>query len=113
MTFDSMQDFESGLFVQIGDDIVADLAHAGYFALLDDLLCPAAVERARVPCAHSFVGSIHILRDMPVDLYDIERILNYFRPNGARCDCQVLTHFAPESRFATVCSRALADVPNR
>jgi hypothetical protein len=99
-----MDNLDFGLFVQIGDDIVADLAQAGYFTCLDDLLCPPDADRPRIPCGHSFAGSIHILRDMPVDLYDIERILNYFRPNGACCDCQVLTRFAPESRFVTVCS---------
>jgi hypothetical protein len=103
MTFDPTQDFESGLFVQIGDDIVADLARAGYFTKLDDLLCPADRVPPRILCAQSFAGSIRVLRDLPVDLYDIERILNFFRPNGARCDCQVLMRFAPGSRFANAC----------
>jgi hypothetical protein len=95
------QDF--GLFIQIGDDIVADLARAGYFTLLDDRLCPADPAQQRVFCAHRFAGSISILRDLPTDLYDIERILNFFRAQGARCDCQVLTKFAEGSRFNTVC----------
>jgi hypothetical protein len=95
------QDF--GLFIQIGDDIVADLARAGYFAQLDDRLCPADPGQQRVFCAHRFAGSIRILRDLPTDLYDIERILNFFRAQGARCDCQVLTRFAPESRFTAHC----------
>jgi hypothetical protein len=104
MTFDSAQDFDSGLFVQIGDDIVADLARAGYFALLDDRLCPADPAQPRTECVHRFAGSISILRDLPVDLYDIERILNFFRARGARCDCQVLTKLAPDSRFRVMCS---------
>ena len=103
MTFEPMQDFAPGLFVQIGDDIVGDLARAGYFARLDDLLCPAYPTQPREACGHHFAGSIQVLRDLPVDLYDIERILNFFRPNGARCDCQVLARFAPESRFAHIC----------
>jgi hypothetical protein len=103
MTFDSAQDFDSGLFVQIGDDIIADLARARYFALLDDRLCPADSSQSRRVCAHSFAGSISVLRDLPVDLYDIERILNFFRAQGARCDCQVLTQLAPDSRFNTLC----------
>jgi hypothetical protein len=104
MTFDSAQDFNSGLFVQIGEDIPADLARAGYFALLDDRLCPADPAQQRVACAHRFPGSISILRDLPTDLYDIERILNFFRSQGVRCDCQVLTRYAPESRFQSQCS---------
>jgi len=96
-----MDDF--GLFIQIGDDIVADLARAGYFAQLDDRLCPADPAQPRAQCIHRFAGSISILRDLPVDLYDIERILNFFRAQGARCDCQVLTKLAPRSRFNSVC----------
>jgi hypothetical protein len=111
MTFDSAQEFESGLFVQIGDDILADLARAGYFARLDDLLCPADPAQSRIACPHSFAGSISVLRDLPVDLYDIERILNFFRPQSARCDCQVLSQFAPESRFAIICGPGLPQTP--
>jgi hypothetical protein len=103
MTFDSAQDFDSGLFVQIGDKIVDDLARAGYFALLDDRLCPADPAQPRAVCKHRFAGSISILRELPVDLYDIERILNFFRAQGARCDCQVLTRIARDSRFNTIC----------
>jgi hypothetical protein len=106
MTLDSAQDFDSGLFVQIGEDIPADLARTGYFALLDDHLCPADPAQPRGACRHSFAGSIRILRDLPTDLYDIERILNFFRAQGARCDCQVLTRFAPQSRFNTRCNPA-------
>ena len=95
------QDF--GLFIQIGEDIVADLARAGYFAQLDDRLCPADPSQPRPECIHRFVGSISILRDLPVDLFDIERILNFFRAQGARCDCQVLARIAPESRFQSQC----------
>lgn len=108
MTFDSAQEFDSGLFVQIGEDIPADLARAGYFAQLDNRLCPADPAQPRTHCIHRFVGSIKILRDLPVDLYDIERILNFFRAQGARCDCQVLTRFAPESRFNSICRTAQA-----
>ncbi|HEY3706301.1 MAG TPA: DUF2695 domain-containing protein [Terracidiphilus sp.] len=96
-----MQDFESGLFTQIGDDIIADLARAGYFARLDDQLCPADTAPPLAPCEHSFAASIQVLRELPVDLYDIERILNFFRTHGAACDCEVLTLFAPASRFRT------------
>jgi hypothetical protein len=99
-----MDNVDFGLFVQIGEDIPADLARARYFALLDDRLCPADSSQPRVPCIHRFAGSISILRDLPVDLYDIERILNFFRAQGARCDCQVLTRFAPKSRFQSLCS---------
>ena len=98
------QDF--GLFLQIGEDSVADLARAGYFAQLDDRLCPADPDQPRTECIHRFVGSISILRELPVDLYDIERILNFFRARGARCDCQVLMKLAPESRFRERCGSA-------
>jgi hypothetical protein len=108
MAFDSAQEFDSGLFVQIGDDIIADLARAGYFARLDDRLCPADPAQARAECIHRFAGSISILRDLPVDLYDIERILNFFRALGVRCDCQVLTRLARNSRFNTVCRSGLS-----
>ncbi|UWZ82438.1 hypothetical protein [Occallatibacter riparius] len=101
-----MDEQNLGLFLQIGDDIVADLARAGYFAQLDDRLCPADPAQPRTECIHRFVGSIAILRELPVDLYDIERILNFFRAQGAHCDCQVLMKLAPESRFREQCGSA-------
>lgn len=102
MSEDSYSDSEFlGL---IGEDIVSDLARARFFEQLDDRLCPADPAEPRVACNHSFAGSIKILRELAIELYDIERILNFFRAQGARCDCETLLRFAPRSRFSTTCA---------
>ncbi|HEY2857192.1 MAG TPA: hypothetical protein VGJ21_02120 [Terracidiphilus sp.] len=74
-----------------------------FFELLDDRLCPADEGKARAECAHSFANSIKVLRELAIDLNDVQRVLMYFRERGARCDCDVLMKVAEKNRFRTRC----------
>jgi hypothetical protein len=87
----------------IGPDVLGALKKFRFFERLDDRLCPADPEAPRIACGHSFAGSIRILRDLAIDLNDVQRIIMFFRAQGARCDCEVLTRIAEESRFRARC----------
>jgi hypothetical protein len=87
----------------IGEDILSALEKIRFFGRLDDLLCPADAGAPRAACGHSFANSIRILRNLAIDLNDIQRIILFFRAQGVRCDCGVLTQVANESRFRAEC----------
>ena len=84
---------------QITADILGALTRCRYFELLDDRLCPADPTQPRVRCAHSFATTICILRELGMDLYDLEEVMGFLRASGARCDCGVLYNVALESRL--------------
>jgi hypothetical protein len=83
----------------IGPDVLGALKKLRFFERLDDRLCPADAATARVQCGHSFANSIRILRNLAIDLNDVQVIILFFRAQGVRCDCGVLTKVADESRF--------------
>lgn len=87
----------------IGEDIVGALKKIRFFERLDEQLCPVEAAAPRGECGHSFAHSIRILRNLAIDLNDIQKIILFFRAQGVRCDCGVLTKVAEESRFRTVC----------
>lgn len=90
----------------IVSDIPGALKKVGFFELLDDRLCPADAARPRVACGHSFANTIRILRDLGIDLNDMQEVFGYLRGHGARCDCEVLTRIAETSRFKGICAKS-------
>lgn len=90
----------------VGPDIPGALERAGFYARLDDRLCPADPAAPRVPCGHSFSNTIRILRDLAIDLNELQDVIAWFRSNGAHCDCEVLQTLAPRCRFTTECTPA-------
>jgi hypothetical protein len=90
----------------IASDIPAALKKVGYFELLDDRLCPPDPVQPHGPCGHSFANTIHILRELGIELIDLQKVFGYLRSQGAHCDCEVLTKIAENSRFKTLCAKA-------
>lgn len=90
----------------IASDIPGALRKVGYFELLDDRLCPPDAAQPRIRCGHSFANTIDILRNLGIDLNDLQDVFGYLRSQGAHCDCEVLTKISETSRFKTLCATA-------
>jgi hypothetical protein len=85
----------------VGSDVMGALERSRFFERLDDRLCPADPAQPRIVCGHSFATTIRILRELAIELNELEAVIGYFRANGARCDCEVLSKMADQSRFKT------------
>jgi hypothetical protein len=82
------------------------LQRSRFFQRLDDRMCPLDPTQARIACGHSFVNTIRILRELAIDLNELQDVVGYFRANGAHCDCEVLLKFAGESRLSSECGKS-------
>jgi len=89
----------------IGSDVMGALERSRFFERLDDRLCPADPAQPRTVCGHSFATTIRILRDLAIDLNELQDVIGYFRANGAHCDCEVLDKLATQSRFKARCAK--------
>jgi hypothetical protein len=93
----------------VGSDVMGALERVRYFERLDDLLCPADRAQPRVACGHSFANTIRILRDLTIDLNELQDVIGFLRAHGARCDCEVLSKMGGHSRFKTQCAAESQD----
>jgi len=90
----------------VSSDIMGALERSRFFERLDDRLCPADPAQPRIVYGHSFATTIRILRDLAIDLNDLQDVIGYFRANGARCDCEVFQKLGGESRLKAECGRS-------
>jgi hypothetical protein len=90
----------------VGSDVMGALQRSRFFERLDDRLCPANPTQPAIACGHSFANTIRILRDLAIDLNELQDVIGYLRVKGARCDCEVLGKVAEHSRFKTHCAES-------
>ncbi|MGA3133753.1 MAG: DUF2695 domain-containing protein [Terracidiphilus sp.] len=86
----------------IASNVLGVLEKRSFFTRLDDLFCPVDPSIDRAKCGHSFDKSVSILRDLDMnldDVDDVEDVLGVLRFRGACCDCEVLYNMAEESRL--------------
>jgi len=93
----------------VGSDVMGALERSRFFERLDDRLCPADPAQPRVACGHSFANTIRILRDLAIDLNELQDVIGFLRGQGAHCDCEVLSKMAGQSRFKTQCAAESRD----
>jgi hypothetical protein len=91
---------DEGEFVaSIGPDVISTLAARGFFAELDDRLCPVDGSDAREHCGGDHEISTSILRSRGFDDIDIAEVLAVLRSQGGFCDCEILYNVVDTSRL--------------
>jgi hypothetical protein len=74
------------------------LAKRGFFAKLDDYMCPAEEFEPYV-CQHDFALSTQVLSDMGFDDTERRDVLAVLVHSDARCDCEVLFNISASNRL--------------
>lgn len=93
-----MDSAERALYESISEDVLGVLRVKQFFALLDDLYCPAEGSAA-TKCKHDCSQSIDLLKQLGFDDQEREDVIGVLRVNGGCCDCEILYNVAPESRL--------------
>ena len=89
------------LIESITPDVMGVLATSGFFAALDDRLCPADASITAQRCSHSFELTSSILRAKEFPDEDIGEVIEVLRAQGGFCDCEILYNVAETSRLKT------------
>ena len=83
----------------IAPDVLGYLLSVRFFDALDDMLCPANKEIARVTCSGDFKNSKSALRLRGVDEADLSDVFHVLMSKGGFCDCEILYNVGENSRL--------------
>src|ERR1039457_4270672 len=87
------------LITSIAPDVLRSLRERGFFAALDDVLCPLNDNSQPHPCTGDFREAKQALQVCGFPESDLSDVSHVFMEQGAFCDCEILYNAAEESRL--------------
>lgn len=75
------------------------LQHHGFFAKLDDWLCPADDSSPRMVCDGTYVMTTRLASELGFSEQDLEDILAVLQNHGGGCDCEILYNVSDSNRL--------------
>jgi len=104
-TVDDLRYPDEEMIESISPDVMKALGSSGFFAALDDLLCPEDETAEPEACHGDFRHAKRVLaekgfgeRDGIDEVFDISHVL---MAEGAFCDCEILYNVSEENRLKT------------
>ena len=94
------------LIASIAPDVLGALQQKGFFAALDELLCPANEKSEPQKCSGDFRYAKRALQACGFEQSDSSDVFHVLMEQGAFCDCEILYNVANESRLKTKYWRA-------
>lgn len=94
------------LIASIAPDVLGALQQKGFFAALDELLCPASEKSEPQKCSGDFRYAKRALQACGFEQSDSSDVFHVLMEQGAFCDCGILYNVANESRLKTKYWRA-------
>jgi hypothetical protein len=94
----SKQD-ERELIESITPDVMNVLTATGFFAALDDRLCPADSSVAAEKCRNTYKITSSILQSKDFPDEDIQDVISVMRTHGGYCDCEILYNVVETNRL--------------
>ncbi len=91
---------DDDLVAQITSDVMNCVEASGFFAALDDALCPADEGVEREPCRGDFRIARRVLQERGFIEDELFDVLHVMMAQGGYCDCELLYNVAEESRLA-------------
>ena len=90
---------DEDLILSIKADVMTHLSEVGFFAALDDILCPLDATRSRQACHGDFRHSKSILASSGVPESDFFDVFHVLMSEGGFCDCEILYNASATSRL--------------
>lgn len=94
-------DPDEELIVSITRDVVGALQEKGFFAALDEMLCPKSSATKAQTCAGDFRYAKQALQLCGFEESEWSDVFHVLMAQGAFCDCEILCNAATESRLKT------------
>jgi len=94
------------LIASIAPDVLGALQQKGFFAALDELLCPANEKSEPQKCSGDFRYATRALQACGFEQSDSSDVFHVLMEQGAFCDCEILYNVANESHLKTKYWRA-------
>ena len=94
----SKQD-ERELIESITPDVMNVLTATGFFAALDDRLCPADSSVAAEKCRNTYEITSSILQSKDFPDEDIQDVISVMRTHRGYCDCEILYNVVETNRL--------------
>jgi hypothetical protein len=88
---------DESLIASIAPDVLRCLHERGFFAALDQLLCPNDTNSLVQSCAGDFHFAKQVLRACGFKESDWSDVFHVLMEEGAFCDCEILYNAAPDS----------------
>jgi hypothetical protein len=89
------------LISSIAPDVLSALQQKGFFAALDELLCPPSEQSEPQRCFGDFRYAKRTLQACGFEQSDSSDVFHVLMEQGAFCDCEILYNVAGESRLKT------------
>ena len=77
------------------------LVATGFFAALDDRLCPADASVAAEKCGNTYEIASSIVLSKDFSNEDIQDVVSVMQAHGGFCDCEILYNVVETSRLKT------------
>lgn len=90
---------DDDLIASIAPDVIRCLHRAGFFAKLDDVLCPTDDKKSPLACDGTYKISVPILLACDFDQADVAEIFCVLKSKGGCCDCEILYNVADVGRL--------------
>jgi hypothetical protein len=87
------------LLASIAPDVLGALQQMGFFAALDELLCPPSEKSEPQKCSGDFRYAKRALQACGFEQSDSSDVFHLLMEQGAFCDCEILYNVADESRL--------------
>jgi len=94
-----MVDPDEKLIAAIAPDVLRSLQERGFFAALDDLLCPVNSDSQLQTCTGDFQRAKQALQKCGFGESDWSDVFHVLMEQGGFCDCEILYNTAEESRL--------------
>ncbi|HLW86036.1 MAG TPA: DUF2695 domain-containing protein [Candidatus Sulfotelmatobacter sp.] len=96
---EDLVDPDEELIAAIAPDVLGSLQESGFFAALDDLLCPVNSRSQPEPCTGDFLRAKQALQACGFEESDWSDVFHVLMGQGGFCDCEILYNAAEESRL--------------
>ena len=93
------EDPDEELIASITPDVLASLQESGFFASLDDTLCPTNSATPPQTCSGDFRHAKETLQHCGFEESDWSDVFHVLMRQGAFCDCEIPYNAATESRL--------------
>ena len=90
---------ERELIESISPDVMKVLVATGFFAALDDRLCPENASIREEKCRNNYEITSSILKAKEFPDEDIQDVIAVMQAHGGCCDCEILYNVAETGRL--------------